>query len=182
MIDGTRLLWQRLDMPGLDFCLLIGEPKVHTAMGTSTGFRNDRAFAVHWGVQWDEGFMPRKIRVDGPDGTLALDQVEPGIWQESGTLRADLAGCLDADLACTPFTNTLAIRRLALAVGAGADIDVAYVEVPPITASTMRSSYGRLDQSRWQHTVPFRDFTGLLECDADGLVQAHESVFARIRA
>jgi hypothetical protein len=185
MIQGTRLLWQRLDMPGMDFCLLVGEPpaeggRVHTAMGTSTGFRDGRPFAVHWGVQWDQDFLPRKLRVDGPDGTVALDQVENGIWQENGTLRADLAGCLDVDLACTPFTNTLAIRRLALAEGAAAEIDVAHVAVPAMAAATVRQRYTRLDASRWRHEGAFGGFSGVLECDADGLVRAYESSFARV--
>ncbi len=177
---GTRLLWRRLDQPGMDFCLLVGEPTVHTAMGTSMGFRDGREFAVHWGIQWDEKFLPRKVRVDGPDGSVSLDQVEPGIWKEGEATRENLAGCLDADLACTPFTNTLAIRRLALAHGASAEIKVAYVAVPAMTAAPVRQRYTRLGEARWRYEGPIGVFSAELDCDADGLVQRYPELFERV--
>lgn len=182
MKGGTRLLWRRLDEPGMDFCLLVGDAAAHTAMGTSVGFRDGREFAVHWGIQWDESFLPRKVRVDGPDGGVSLDQVEPGTWKEGDATREDLAGCLDADLACTPFTNTLAIRRLALAHGASAELKVAYVAVPGMSAAPVRQRYTRLGETQWRYEGIFRSFSGVLDCDADGLVRRYEATFERITA
>jgi hypothetical protein len=180
MNQGTRLLWRRLDMPGMDFCLLVGEPNVHTAMGTTVGMSEGKPFAVHWGVQWDQDFVPRKVRVDGPDGAVSLDQVEDGIWQEAGTLRADLAGCRDVDLACTPFTNTLAIRRLNLAPDRSSEIDVAYISVPGMAVTHARQRYTRLGGSHYLYEGPIDSFSADLDCDGDGLVRHYPGLFERV--
>ena len=54
--------------------------------------------------------------MDEPDLWLGRDR--SGRWGEvNGAQRRDLGGCQDIDLLCSPFTRTMAIRRLHLPVG-----------------------------------------------------------------
>ena len=69
--------------------------------------------------------------LDDPDLWLATDGTAR--WGEmNGAHRVELDGCYDIDLACTPFTNTLPIRRLPLHVGDTAEL--------PVVTSTSRPS------------------------------------------
>src|SRR5690348_6453453 len=50
-----------------------------------------------------------------------------GTWEDETGSRHDLTGCIDIDIAASPATNTLPIRRLQLAPDASAEIDVVYI-------------------------------------------------------
>ena len=76
--------------------------------------------------------------LDDPDLWLAIDAAAP--WGEvNGSYRTELDGCADIELACTPFTVTIPIRRLPFAVGE---------EAPPSTSSTSTSRRWRPAGSR----------------------------------
>ena len=59
---------------------------------------------------------------------------------EHGELT-ELAGCLDVDISATPFTNTLALRRLDLQPGENASLTVAYVKLPELTFRPVSQRY-----------------------------------------
>ena len=53
-----------------------------------------------------------------------------GHWADgSGAELPDLAGCVDVDIAVTPFTNTLPIRRLPWQPGRARDLLMVYLAV-----------------------------------------------------
>lgn len=65
--------------------------------------------------------------------SMQLSRDQDGIWKDAaGTHIASLRGCRDIDLSVSPFTNTLPIRRLDLAIGQSADITVAFIELPTL--------------------------------------------------
>ena len=67
----------------------------------------------------------------------------------NGAHRPELDGCYDIDLACTPFTNTLPIRRLPLHVGDSAELPVVTVDVETLDVRAATHRYMRLDTHRW---------------------------------
>src|SRR5262249_45783926 len=54
----------------------------------------------------------------------------PGLWPAPPAPRPHPPAASAAALPLTPFTNTLPIRRLGLAVGASADLAVVYIRLP----------------------------------------------------
>ena len=87
--------------------------------------------------------------LDEPDLWLATDG--SGRWGEmNGAHRPELDGCYDIDLACTPFTKSLPIRRLPLHVGDSADLPVVTVDVETLDVRAATHRYVRLDTHRWQ--------------------------------
>jgi hypothetical protein len=79
----------------------------------------------------------------------------------------------------TPFTNTLAIRRLGLKVGQAAEIKVAYVLVPELRLRAAPQRYTRLAERRWRFDGLDLDFTADLTVDADGFVVEYPGLFRR---
>ena len=66
--------------------------------------------------------------LDEPDLWLATDGHNR--WGEvNGAHRPELDGCVDIELACSPFPATLPIRRLPLEVGDAAEMPVVTVDV-----------------------------------------------------
>ena len=64
---------------------------------------------------------------------------------------ADLDGCIDVDISTTPLTNTLPVRRLRLAPGQSAEIQVGYVDVPTLTIRAVLQSYTRIDGRTYRY-------------------------------
>ncbi|MGB3330238.1 MAG: putative glycolipid-binding domain-containing protein, partial [Thermomicrobiales bacterium] len=91
----------------------------------------------------DAAWRVRSLRVacEQEDGTaigIALQSDRAGHWRDgSGTDLPDLDGCLDIDIAATPFTNTLPIRRLDLQPGQPVELRVVYIAIPTLDLSAM---------------------------------------------
>jgi hypothetical protein len=88
------------------------------------------------------------------------------------------------DLLPTPFTNTLPIRRLRLAVGDSREILVAYVTVPGLELSAARQRYTRLEPRDGRDVYRFEGlgsgFVAEVTVDAEGLVVDYPGLFRRV--
>lgn len=147
---------------------------------------------VEYAVELDTGWGFRALRVrsstgraldlsragGGQDGAVQAEHPAPG-WQADGVDRPDLDGAVDIDLAFSPFTNTLPIRRLALAVGASAEIVTAYV-TPGLTVAPDPQRYTRLADDRYLYESLDSDFRAEITVDADGFVVDYPGLFVRL--
>jgi hypothetical protein len=95
------------------------------------------------------------------------------------TRRVQVDGCIDPDISMTPFTNTLAIRRLGLKAGEAADIKVAYVLVPELSLRAAAQRYTRLAERLWRFDGLDIDFTADLMVDEGGFVVEYPGLFRR---
>lgn len=101
-------------------------------------------------------------------------------WTVDTAPRPDLDAAVDIDLAFSPFTNTLPVRRLSLADGESADIVTAYVEAGSFQVSADPQRYTRLAADRYRYEARDRDFVADLTVDADGLVVDYPDRFTRV--
>jgi hypothetical protein len=116
--------------------------------------------------------------LDEPDLWLATDG--HGRWGEmNGAHRTELDGCYDVDLACTPFTNTLPIRRLPLHVGHTADVRVVYVDPDTLEVRADAQRYTRKGERSWRFEQQTTGFAADLEVDEYGLVLDYPGLFRR---
>ncbi|MCW5716029.1 MAG: putative glycolipid-binding domain-containing protein [Bauldia sp.] len=126
---------------------------------------------------------------------LTLDTARPGFLQLSlgrrngswanvttGEALPELDGCIDIDIAATPFTNSLPIHRLALSEGESAEILVAHLAAPDFVPKPVRQRYTCLAQGRRYRfeALDGTGFTADLEVDADGLVVDYPGLFRRV--
>jgi hypothetical protein len=107
---------------------------------------------------------------------LTLERSARGVWSVNGTADRKLKGCTDVDLACSPSTNTLPIRRLRLVVGASQTIEAAWVRFPELTVTKSAQTYTRLDE--FTYLYDSGTFSAELVVDDDGLVASY-SVWQR---
>ena len=87
------------------------------------------------------------------------------------------------DISETPFTNTLAIRRLGLAPGGSAEITVAYFDGADLQPWPEPQCYTRLETGDGGGTYRFVSldggYTANLPVDLDGLVLDYPGLFRR---
>jgi uncharacterized protein len=94
-----------------------------------------------------------------------------------------LDGCLDLDISRTPFTNTLPIRRVALAPGESTDLLVAYTSVPDLSIRPVRQRYTCLSRTPSDGTYRYEglesNFTADLLVDEKALVVDYPGIWKR---
>ena len=91
-----------------------------------------------------------------------------------------LGGTEYVDLTATPLTNTLPIRRLALAVGQSAEIDVTYVSFPELTVTQERQRYTCLSKHEYRFESLYGGFVRDITVDAEGFVVTYPGLFQRV--
>jgi len=110
-----------------------------------------------------------------------------GSWTDaSGRPLPALRGCIDLDVAATPFTNALPIRRLGLGPGQAAEIAVVYVAVPRLDVTRVAQRYTCLrkdaDGGVYLYENLENGFRAELPVDRDGVVKDYPGQWRRLEA
>jgi hypothetical protein len=146
---------------------------------------------IRYRVEADRRWNVRRVTLsrmddDGPPAVVLTSDGE-GRWTDgAGQARPDLDGCRDVDIQASPFTNTLAIRRLGLAAGASAEIRAVYVAVPELAVRAFRQRYTLLQVGAAGATYRYESlesgFRADLPVDEDGLLLEYPGYFRRAGA
>jgi hypothetical protein len=135
----------------------------------------------------DDGWTTRSLVVEAMCAAgsrrLELSHDGEGNWTIGGGSgdAAELAGALDCDLAFSPLTNLMPVRRHRLHEEPGSvDISVAWVSLPDLHVHRAEQRYEHVRRG----VVRFRseDFTADLELDEDGLVVLYPQLARRVAA
>jgi hypothetical protein len=124
-------------------------------------------------------WVTRRLRVDVAGvGSLELRHDGEGTWAGVAN-AAELEGALDCDLAFSPLTNVMPVRRHRLHEQPGAvEFAMAWVSLPDLQVHR--------SEQRYEHLAPglvrfaSGDFAADLEVDADGLVVVYPGLARRV--
>ena len=176
--DGHTASWTTWDGAHEEQFALTWENEAWSASGRVG--REDVHYVLRLSPTWHVRQFLLFRDVDTPDLWLALDTNYR--WGEmNGAYRPELDGCVDIDLACTPFTASLPIRRLGLdrlGVGEAAELPVIAVDVETLAADPVVVRYEHVADQRWRRVAPggaVREF----ELDDHGLVVDEAGRFRR---
>jgi len=178
----VALYWVDASSTGIERSRVSFTPYSCSVDGLIDGPASD-PFVVEYAVSCDETWRTRYVLlVDAASGRrLELLATGRGHWTDGdGEPLPELRGALDVDISATPFTNTLPIRRLALAVGESAEIVTAFVAVPALTVSSERQRYTRTAQRSYLFESLDADFEREITVDDDGLVLEYPGLFSRL--
>ncbi len=196
-----HLIWTPWEGPGAEHLHLAATDGGAIADGLVVGLAHGLPLRVLYRVASDKSWATRLVRVallDGSGAELALNADGAGHWHDAtGTSVALLSGCLDVDLGVTPYTNTLAIRRLALKPGKSTEIDA--VSIEPIKLADdpegdeprlglrirrARQRYTCLDVGQsgasYRYESLASGFAATISVDADGLVIEYPGAWVRV--
>lgn len=180
---SRTLLWRRLDVHGLEhFRLNEGAEGVRLA-GTILLAHKGAPLHVEYEIACGADWRTRRVSVlmahGGEAREVELEADGEGRWRRGGEEIAEVAGCLDADLSLTPATNTLPLRRLALAPGESREVAAAWVLFPELEVRRLGQRYTRLDDRRLRYESD-TGFSTTIEVDEDDLVVRYPPFWDRV--
>jgi uncharacterized protein len=166
---------------GLEHLDLASEDGRIVAASVIIGAADGVPFGLSYRLVLDRAWRLREAEfVTTAEDRLTLRASGDGSWRDGeGRPLPLLDGCVDIDIAATPFTNTLPIRRLDLGPGETRDIRLVYVSPPKLELSAARQRYTALDPGRLYRFENLDDFTADLPVDGDGLVLDYPGLFRR---
>ncbi len=175
--------WASLEHDGIEHLAFERHARGSVAESVVVGRAGGLAYGLAYRVVCDERWRAKHVIVKMMGGsTLELRADGEGRWRNAADAPlAALDGCIDIDIAATPYTNTLPIRRLGLARDERRLIDVVYLSIPDLTARRMQQAYRCIEPDRvYRYESVASGFTARLEVDRDGLVIDYEALFKRL--
>ncbi len=176
--------WESLEAQGLEQLRVWPDDNTLHVESVVIGSRGGSPYAFTYRMVLDEDWRARLVQFHraGPEATIVMQSDGAGHWSDGRGIAIDaIDGCIDVDIAATPFTNTLAIRRLGLAAGESADITVAYIPLPELEAEPAAQRYTCIEPlARYRYEGLYRNFEADLSVDGDGLVTSYPGLFRQI--
>ena len=176
------VLWRRIETEGLEFCEIEATREGWQITGTALAQLDSAPTRVQYQVICDSDWQTQTAILtqwrDGVSQSLNIMRDATNCWYVNGQSLPDLTGCRDIDLGITPATNTLPIRRIALAVGTRAPVVAAWVRFPDLTVAPLSQHYTRLAEQRYRYESP--NFTAELTVDDWGITMNYEGGWERV--
>jgi uncharacterized protein len=178
------VVWKSLLQDGRDYCGLWHTAEGWLIKGTVVGVLKDqRPMLASYEISCDENWLTHRVQVERTIGsdvkTLSLSVENRGVWRSLGQELRDIHGCNDVDLALTPATNTLPIRRLNFRVGSSESVIAAWVKFPELTVEPLSQRYTRLRKDTYRYESN-TGFSAEIVVDDLGLVTTYPGGWERI--
>jgi hypothetical protein len=168
------VVWRSLGYPGAEYC---------TLSQTTTGYRleghvvvafENNPFCSRYRVICDLHWRTRAVAVELLQGVAArrlqITIDDDQRWWVDGREIEQVRGCQDVDLAITPSTNTLPIRRLNLDINSGRDVTAAWLRFPELELEPLPQTYTRIGATSYRYESRSGSFSSELDVDDLGLV------------
>lgn len=168
------ILWRRLDLPGHEVAELRGSARGWELAGVATFAESGRPCRLEYVIACDAEWHTQRCVVRGSLGLAAVNleivRGSSGEWRVGGLPAGELARCEDVDLAFSPATNLIPIRRLRLDVGAAARVRAAWVRFPELRTEVLEQVYTRVAPEKYRYESGGGSFRRELTVDATGFV------------
>lgn len=176
--------WKSLLSNGTEYCALWHTTEGWLLKGTVVEVLNDqRPMLVSYEVHCDENWLTHRVQIERTIGNdvkrFSLVVESRGIWRTAGQELLALRGCDDVDLAVTPATNTLPIRRLNLNIGSSESVIAAWVKFPDLTPQPLSQRYTRVAKDRYRYESN-TGFSAEIAVDDLGLITTYPGGWERI--
>jgi hypothetical protein len=167
------MLWRRLDNPGHEWARLSGAGSAPVLRGTSIFIEDKVPGRLDYRIRCNSRWETLSADVLGWVGEerikLSLERTPDGVWRMNGRSVPGVGGCADIDLAFSPSTNLLPIRRLNLEIGGEAEVRAAWLTFPDLELRPLVQWFRRESGFRYAYASD-TGFSTTLEVDGDGMV------------
>lgn len=173
-MDEACILWRRLDSAGHDACRLRRGDQGWVLSGAAVFAETAGVAQLRYEVQHDHDWQVLWARVQGWLGGRDLEveilRGEGGVWRMNGAEIVAVRGGKDLDMGFTPATNTTAIRRLALGLGAQGASVAAWLDSEDWQLKPLAQTYRRSGAMEYEYGSAAHGFRADLTVEAHGLV------------
>jgi hypothetical protein len=179
----TNILWTGREYYSLENCLISSSENGADITSTIIGSYEGQLYKVEYHIKtngyWQTVLLEINSRVSNQVQTIKLEGDGKGNWICNGKEAAQFKGCIDIDIAVTPFTNTLPIRRLKFQQGQPHQIQVIYCDLLHQVVKPVSQKYTRLSQNEYHYGNIPNDFQATIQVDEEGFVVDYPGLFVR---
>ena len=177
-------LWKCLHHPGEDTSTLISTDDGWRLEGLARIRFPEGPTTVRYVVDCTRDWGPKTARIElrrkRQDRVLHIQVDSRGNWEVGGFRRKDLHGSAALDLAASPATNTIAVRRLDLPIGGSQEIPVAWMTFPDLEVRPVRQRYSRLSNDNYRYEGLHNGFIAEFDVDELGFVLNYPGFWERV--
>ena len=137
------------------------------------------SYEVACDLLWHTRHVAVECNIGSERNSVVLTVDSSGAWHSPTEERPTLRDCTDIDLAVSPATNTIPIRRLNLEVGQSRDVVAAWLKFPHLALETLSQRYTRLDSQRYLYQTS-AGFSADLLVDDLGLITLYPCGWERV--
>ena len=173
--------WRPVEGTGLEHLTVAIEGDTIVARSVVIGERGGAPYGVHYSIICDADWTVRRLELETTDSRgISLASDGRGHWtNHRREPLSEFDGCIDVDLAGTPFTNTLPIRR----IDPSDVVELAMLYVPFDTFAPIvdLQRYRCLERGHlYRYEAVDRTFAAELPVDEDGFVRDYPALFYRV--
>lgn len=182
----TNILWTGREYYSLENCQVNEQENGSTITSTIIGSYEGKLYKVEYQITtnayWQTVLLELTSQVNNKPQTIKLEGDGNGNWIYNGTEAQQFRNCIDVDIAVTPFTNTLPIRRLQLGQNQSQEIQVIYCDLLNQEIKPVSQKYTRLSNNEYHYENIPNDFEATIKVDDAGLVIDYPGLFVRTAA
>lgn len=181
MPSNDMIIWERLDLPGHEFSKVSTGEQSHTLEGTSIFVEEDGRCLLSYKIVCDAAWETQEVHVSGSIEDKPIDvvlMVKPDkTWTLNGIEQPQVEGCIDVDLAFSPATNLLPIRRCNIAIGSAQQAVAAWLTFPEFSLEKLPQTYTRLSESTFHYSASDGEFETELTVKSSGFVSNYPQLW-----
>lgn len=179
----TNILWTGREYYSLENCLVTTTDSGTDISSTIVGSYEKKIYRVEYHIKTNPNWQAISVEINARHS----DQIQRikyegdgnGNWKSDGKALTQFDGCIDVDIPLTPFTNTLPIRRLNLALNQTHEIQVVYLDLLAQKITPVRQQYTRISDLEYHYENIPNDFEANIQVDELGLVVNYPQLFVR---
>lgn len=174
--------WRTLYTPGHDVARLLEAEDGWRLSGTALWIQDDRPARLDYAVALTRDWITRSGRILGFVGDDQVDRrvlLTDGRWSLDGVEQPELDGLIHLDFGFTPATNLQQLRYADLAVGEGADIPAAWIDIEG-GLSRLPQTYRRTGEETYAYESPTSDYAETLVIAPDGFAREYPTLWTRL--
>ena len=179
----TNLIWAGREYYSLENCLVEVTEDGSEVTSNIIGFYKGVIYSVEYRIRtnqnWETVLLEINSRHSNQTQFIRFEGDGKGNWMCNGKKADQFNGCIDVDIALTPFTNTLPINRLGLNQNQTHEIQVIYCDLLERQIMPVRQRYTCLSNTEYHYENVPNDFEATIQVDESGLVVDYPSLFVR---
>lgn len=170
----SSALWRRTDTAMFECCRLSSTGGLYFFEGTVLAPLDNEPAEIRYEIiaaaNWQS--LAARVRVQRGHEQKTVEISRDGLdhWSVNGTIHPEFDGLQDLDLAFSPCSNTLPIRRLSLPMGGSANVTALWLRFPQLDVKPLAQKYTRIAEFEYRYESNNGQFKADLEVDREGLV------------
>ncbi len=178
-----NIVWAGLEYHSVENCLISSNKQGTKIASSIIGLYEGRIYKVDYTIKVNSKWETQEIRIrarhsDHEQEIVLLKDNEDG-WIMNNEKAYAFTGCIDVDIALTPFTNSLPVNRLKMREGEEQTISVIYFDLLNWDVKPVKQLYRKISENSYHYENIPNNFQADITVDKQGFVIEYPGLFNR---